>query len=97
MKETLAQELDFINEGENSERCQKDLKHLLCSVYTCVWFIHVKLTKISSTETFLRVWFIQVKLTKISSTETFLRAWFIHSHSWVFNNEHNSYPKTSVK
>ena len=28
MKETLAQELDFINEGENSERCQKDLKHL---------------------------------------------------------------------
>lgn len=28
MKGTLAQELDFVNEGKNSERCQKDLKHL---------------------------------------------------------------------
>ena len=28
MKGTLAQELDFINEGQNSERCQSDLKHL---------------------------------------------------------------------
>ncbi|KAL4234953.1 putative aarF domain-containing protein kinase 5 [Mactra antiquata] len=28
MKGTLAQELDFINEGKNSERCQSDLKHL---------------------------------------------------------------------
>ena len=28
MKDKLAQELDFINEGKNSERCQKDLKHL---------------------------------------------------------------------
>ena len=28
MKGTLAQELDFINEGKNSERCQNDLKHL---------------------------------------------------------------------
>lgn len=28
MKDTLAQELDFVNEGTNSERCQDDLKHL---------------------------------------------------------------------
>ncbi|XP_053401356.1 uncharacterized aarF domain-containing protein kinase 5-like isoform X3 [Mercenaria mercenaria] len=28
MKDTLAQELDFVNEGSNSERCQDDLKHL---------------------------------------------------------------------
>ncbi|XP_052819368.1 uncharacterized aarF domain-containing protein kinase 5-like isoform X2 [Mya arenaria] len=28
MKGTLAQELDFVNEGKNSERCQSDLKHL---------------------------------------------------------------------
>ncbi|KAH3770489.1 hypothetical protein DPMN_171776 [Dreissena polymorpha] len=28
MKGTLAQELDFINEGKNSERCQADLRHL---------------------------------------------------------------------
>ena len=28
MKGTLGQELDFINEGSNSERCQEDLKHL---------------------------------------------------------------------
>ena len=28
MKGTLAQELDFVNEGKNSERCQKDLNHL---------------------------------------------------------------------
>ncbi|XP_041346951.1 uncharacterized aarF domain-containing protein kinase 5-like, partial [Gigantopelta aegis] len=28
LKETLAQELDFENEGRNGERCQKDLQHL---------------------------------------------------------------------
>ncbi|KAK3600947.1 hypothetical protein CHS0354_004156 [Potamilus streckersoni] len=28
LRDTLAQELDFINEGKNSERCQNDLKHL---------------------------------------------------------------------
>ncbi|XP_060564472.1 uncharacterized aarF domain-containing protein kinase 5-like isoform X2 [Ruditapes philippinarum] len=28
MKGTLGQELDFVNEGSNSERCQEDLKHL---------------------------------------------------------------------
>ena len=28
MKGTLAQELDFVNEGQNSERCQRDLQHL---------------------------------------------------------------------
>jgi len=28
LKETLAQELDFLNEGRNSERCAKELKHL---------------------------------------------------------------------
>ena len=28
MKGTLAQELDFVNEGRNSEKCQSDLKHL---------------------------------------------------------------------
>ncbi|KAL5021335.1 hypothetical protein ScPMuIL_000490 [Solemya velum] len=28
LKKTLAQELDFVNEGKNAERCQRDLKHL---------------------------------------------------------------------
>ncbi|XP_022335396.2 putative aarF domain-containing protein kinase 5 isoform X2 [Crassostrea virginica] len=28
LKDTLAQELDFVNEGKNSERCQRDLSHL---------------------------------------------------------------------
>ena len=28
MKGTLAQELDFVNEGKNSERCKRDLNHL---------------------------------------------------------------------
>ena len=28
MRETLEKELDFINEGKNSERCFKELKHL---------------------------------------------------------------------
>ncbi|XP_048771947.2 uncharacterized aarF domain-containing protein kinase 5-like isoform X2 [Ostrea edulis] len=28
LKDTLAQELDFINEGKNSEKCQRDLSHL---------------------------------------------------------------------
>ena len=28
LKDTLAQELDFVNEGRNSEKCQSDLKHL---------------------------------------------------------------------
>ena len=28
LRETLEKELDFINEGKNSERCFKELKHL---------------------------------------------------------------------
>lgn len=28
LKDTLVQELDFVNEGKNSERCQSDLSHL---------------------------------------------------------------------
>lgn len=28
LKDTLEQELDFVNEGKNSERCQRDLSHL---------------------------------------------------------------------
>lgn len=28
MKDTLKQELDFINEGKNAERCAKELAHL---------------------------------------------------------------------
>lgn len=28
MEETLRQELDFVNEGLNSEKCARDLKHL---------------------------------------------------------------------
>ncbi|XP_062591717.1 uncharacterized aarF domain-containing protein kinase 5-like isoform X1 [Saccostrea cucullata] len=28
LKDTLEQELDFVNEGKNSERCQHDLRHL---------------------------------------------------------------------
>jgi len=28
LKATLAQELDFVNEGRNSEKCLHDLKHL---------------------------------------------------------------------
>ena len=27
LKQTLAQELDFINEGQNGERCYRELKH----------------------------------------------------------------------
>ena len=27
IKDSLAEELDFINEGHNSERCYKDLQH----------------------------------------------------------------------
>lgn len=33
LKDSLEQELDFINEGKNAERCLRDLKHL--------GFIHV--------------------------------------------------------
>lgn len=28
LKDSLRQELDFINEGKNAERCERDLKHL---------------------------------------------------------------------
>lgn len=28
LKESLRQELDFVNEGKNAERCREDLKHL---------------------------------------------------------------------
>lgn len=28
LKETLKQELDFINEGRNAEKCARDLRHL---------------------------------------------------------------------
>lgn len=28
LKDTLKQELDFLNEGRNSEKCAQDLKHL---------------------------------------------------------------------
>lgn len=28
LKDTLEQELDFVNEGKNSEKCQRDLNHL---------------------------------------------------------------------
>lgn len=33
LKDSLKQELDFVNEGKNAERCERDLKHL--------GFIHV--------------------------------------------------------
>lgn len=41
MRETLKQELDFVNEGHNGERCAEELKHLS---YVYVPKIHWDLT-----------------------------------------------------
>ena len=41
MRETLKQELDFVNEGHNGERCSEELKHLS---YVYVPKIHWGLT-----------------------------------------------------
>ena len=41
MRETLKQELDFVNEGHNGERCAKELKHLS---YVYVPEVHWDLT-----------------------------------------------------
>ena len=53
-----------------------DLDKLLCSELTG-WFIQVKLTKISYTETLFKFQFIQVKLTKISYIRTLFKFQFI--------------------
>ncbi|CAK9292586.1 unnamed protein product [Gordionus sp. m RMFG-2023] len=63
LEDTLAQELDFVHEGKNSERCQFDLKHLkyvyvppvlweYCSmrVLTTEWIDGVKINDMSRLE-----------------------------------------------
>ncbi|XP_039287109.1 uncharacterized aarF domain-containing protein kinase 5 isoform X7 [Nilaparvata lugens] len=43
LKDTLEQELDFLNEGKNSERCAKDLKHFnFVYVPTVFWDLSTK-------------------------------------------------------
>ena len=52
MRETLKQELDFVNEGHNGERCAEELKHLS---YVYVPKIHWDLTTKVSHGLFLSV------------------------------------------
>lgn len=65
LKESLRQELDFINEGKNAERCERDLKHLgfvyvpkvlwkYCSKVCSICYLRIKhlLTIVFFTENF---------------------------------------------
>lgn len=54
LKDTLAQELDFVNEGKNSERCQRDLSHLK---YVYVPKVHWDMTSTVCTNE-LQIWSI---------------------------------------
>ncbi|KAK3086297.1 hypothetical protein FSP39_016491 [Pinctada imbricata] len=92
LKETLAQELDFENEGRNGERCQRDLKHL---PYVYVPKVHWEKTskrvltteyidgcKISNKEAIksmgLSLFDIDMKLVRAFSDQIFLHG-FVHA------------------
>lgn len=68
LKDTLVQELDFVNEGKNSERCQSDLSHLQ---YVYVPKVHWEKTSTVRT-TDLQIWFIEIKVTIFFSSANLL-------------------------
>lgn len=69
LKDTLVQELDFVNEGKNSERCQSDLSHLK---YVYVPKVHWDKTSTVRTND-LQIWFIEIKVTIFFSSANLLQ------------------------
>lgn len=86
MKGTLAEELDFINEANNSERCKKDLaKFKFITVPSIHWD---KTTKVSWTcRAILRISFIKNKWLSVHIIYCWLDGLWLANCGWILTHK----------